>query len=478
MNPSGYYPSMRAILFLFALATATTTHAISDNQLVIGCSIFDHNGKLLERHSGWICGFFSNGSRLVGDGFTLNFYSPDDELVWSKDIHTHHSFVRSLDDETMLVTGSVLLNENTRIDTLHIYDSQGNLKKYFRLPVIKELPAQPFKYDNWVLPRVSTEMGQIVSFHKIGGNRSPLTFLRQGNYVAASNRGNLFFLNSSLNKIVATLDLFSPERRLVADVQITPEGSALLFSHGGESLPESSLEEIDLTSRKVLLRIPAKVEGRSSARYEGSVQRLASGQYLHSLVDGGFEGPQYSIFVAKDGRQTKVIRNDGSNLMGRPNTVRQEPLDSYFRNRGKKTNLQMRAYTMREELRDRDTAFQDAQFTSHDMIRNMLNLPETTVKQAIYLYENAIEKCQDDKREILKILTKEQRSNSDTARAISINNQCITRQLHSMETIASLLKKGDYPNEQLIRGFLRQHRMTLNGPKHVFGHPVARHKTP
>lgn len=102
-----------------------------DLSLVIGCSIYDLNGKLVTSFPGEECVFFEDGSFVSYDSKRKILERFDNKLSsrWKLNMHVHHGIHQTKSGD-LLVNSSVIKNK-VRYDVLKLVSMDGVIKKTF-----------------------------------------------------------------------------------------------------------------------------------------------------------------------------------------------------------------------------------------------------------------------------------------------------------------------------------------------------------
>ncbi|HEY8279093.1 MAG TPA: hypothetical protein VIH99_05690 [Bdellovibrionota bacterium] len=349
---------MKRSLLLACLLLCSPAFAASPKPLwvnAVGCSLFDSKGQLLKKYLGWVCAFFPNGKMLLGDGFTLTFYDKDMNVVWSKDVHTHHMITYSEADKTALVIASNILEDKLRIDRLEVYDSEGKLLKGFNFTPAHSLGAYPQTFDIFSFPKVKQFLTLVESFYRIGKSSSKLPFLAEGNYVVREASGRIYFFDRGLTKILHTINTREWGLDDLRDLQVTSRGSLLVYNSGNKvnGVPFTTLDELDPKSGKVLWSYRADPPTAFYGNYEGNVQILPNHHLLFSVVMDEYrgndrksvpeserepwmdvQGMHRSTEIDRKGKVVWKMSNDGSGLSGMPNVVKRLNLAQYLQHKG------------------------------------------------------------------------------------------------------------------------------------------------
>ncbi len=430
---------------------------------VVGCSIFDPAGKLLELRSGWICGFYPNGARLVGDGYTLSFYDKTGDLIWSRDIHTHHNFIWDPEERAYLVIATKLIDLHTRSDSVQMWSQDGKLLREFAFTDPAHFRPRPLRWDEWIFPKVTTEAMQIVSFYRIPRNVAGPPDLRPGHFIASEVDGRVFILDPQLKSITALKQL--PQKLVgpVADVQVLPSGRILLYRHVDAPIASTRLEEVDLITEDVVWSAEVKSNGKSSSRHEGNIQVLPSGNILFSMVEDNFSGRHVTTEMSRGGRIISRVFQDGRTLLGRPNTVKQLNLESYFRHSQQQGQINLRGEFVLESP-DKLTL---SQMKPWDMLQRIAEVSPDRPEKIASLW-NAAEAADSDLRKEIHSLaarwagehspTEKRRIRKEITR---LEEMRIDGQIQTLQRIADLTPKGHWVTEQIQRALLREHRRAL-----------------
>ena len=347
------------LLLLLALSRPQATEAKGPEAKVvnaIGCSLFDPSGKLLKKYLGWICGFFPNGNMILGDGFTLTFYDSKMNIVWSKDVHTHHMINYTASDQTALVIASNILRGDTRIDRLEVYDQEGVLLRSFAFTEADSLGAHPQNWDRFVFPQVKQYLTLIESFYRIGKNKSGLAYMAEGNYLAYDAAGILYFFDHDLHGIIHRINMREWKLSSLRDVQVTDTGKLLFYNSGNvmRGVPYTTLEERDPVTGALAWSYQARPPESIYGAYEGNVQLLPNGHVLFSVVMDEFKGKDRRVIpgefkepwaeiqgmhrsfeITRGGTRVWTMVEDGSGLSGMTNSVKRLDLSAYYRNKGR-----------------------------------------------------------------------------------------------------------------------------------------------
>lgn len=305
----------------------------------IGCSLFDMQGKLLKRHFGWACAFFSNGSMLIADGFTLSYYDKKMNLRWSKDRHVHHTM--TLADDNALVLTSWIKNGDTRLDRLEVYGREGKLLRHFNFTPEMSISVHQYSknLDQFALPRVKQEITYAVSLHRIPPNRSPHPAFKAGNYVVSDLGSNpyalnrIYFFDEKLERLVHTVSARSLKRGAMFDVQVTKDGNLLIYKTKNSWFREefSSVEEINPLTYETVWTYAGPP--RFYSAYEGNVQYLPNGNILFSSL-ASFPEPHVSTEITRAGKVVWQMTTVDKDLTGKPNVVRRLDLTDYYQAKG------------------------------------------------------------------------------------------------------------------------------------------------
>ena len=324
---------------------------------VAGCSLFDMKGNRLKRYFGWVCGFFPNGNLLLGDGFTLTFYDSRMNIVWSRDVHSHHVINVTPDGRTALVITSQILRGVTRIDRLEVIDDRGTLVRAFGFKESDSFWSGPQNWDKYVLPGVQDELTLIESFHQIGKNASSEPYLAEGGYLASDAGGMLYFFDPTLTRIVHRINLRKAWGvESLRDVQVTKRGTILAYnsSNSWRGKRFTTIEERDPRTGALVWSYQMNPPTAFYGSYEGNVQELPNGNFLFSMVRNEVTGQKRKsvpalyeepwmevqgklrLFeVTKAGKIVWRMANDGRDLTGMPNTGRRIDFSNYLKNKGR-----------------------------------------------------------------------------------------------------------------------------------------------
>ena len=346
---------IKLLIILFYIFPAFANDQPKKIVNVVGCSIFDSNGKILKKYLGWVCAFFPNGNMILGDGFTLTFYDPKMNPIWSKDVHTNY-IAYSEEDQTGLVIASNIIKDTVRLDRLEIYDKNGKLQKHFDFQKSHSLGSYLQTWDMPAFPKVKEGITLIDAFYRIDKNSSKLAWLKEGNYVANEAFGKIYIFDSRLQKIVHSIDTRKWDRNNLRDVQVISSGNFLVYNSGNiqNGTKFTTLEELDPHTGNTVWAFRASPPTSFYGDYQGNVQRLTNGNLLYSVImdekkgkervkipDEEFEkwmaiqGAFRAFEVTRDGKKVWSMVNDGSNLSGMPNVVKRLDLTSYFQHKGR-----------------------------------------------------------------------------------------------------------------------------------------------
>ena len=334
------------VCLLFSMA-ATAAKPKAGLTNIIGCSLFNENGELLKKYQGWICGFFPNGNMILGDGYTLTFYDKNMDVVWQRDVHSHHFVVYSAADDTALVITSKITDETVRSDRLEVYGSSGKLLKAFDLTKEQSTEVHSFGwFDQHVMPKVRQEITHVRSFYRIGKNKSKHPALAEGNYIVCETYGKIFILDKNLKKVIHTFNYSDWQLSGLNDVQVTKRGNLLFYVNENPRKFEnySSLVELDPLTGKVVWSYHENPPEAFHGIYEGTVQELENGNMLYSVIvadkmpDNDKEmltAMHHSVEITRGGKKVWTMVADNDNLSGVPGVLRRMDLSSYRKNKGR-----------------------------------------------------------------------------------------------------------------------------------------------
>lgn len=350
-------PKIIVFLFFLVCAPAFATAPPSNGPHVnaVGCSLFDEKGSLLRKYLGWVCAYFPNGKMLLGDGFTLTFYDEKMRIVWSRDVHTHHMINFDPSAGLATVIASNVVNGDTRIDRLEVYDTEGNRRAAFNFGPEHSATRMAQNWDNHAFPYVKHNLTMIESFYRVGKNSSRIPYLAEGNFVAYDAAGFLYVFDHTLSRIEKKINVREWGLHSLRDVQVTPAGNFLFYNSGHEAGGHkfTALEERRPRDGKLLWSYRAQPPESFYGAYEGNVQLLANGNLLFSVVmdewrgaarraiDPAYAEPWHAVQgrfrafeVTRAGRKVWEMSNDGAGLSGMPNVVKRLDLGAYVRAKG------------------------------------------------------------------------------------------------------------------------------------------------
>lgn len=259
--------------------------------LLIRCSIFNSERKLIRSYPGFMCDFAPDGS-FVSHGERLNYYSPRNELLWSLPGPFHHQVKFSEDQKTILTLGSEVLN-GVRYDTVVRTDRSGRIEKVFRFSNFtrdlyrwaRRPEGRHFLFKDRHFPGVHWESSHANAIYELPSSNleDKHTAFKAGNYlVTISNLGLVVILDRDLKQILWSFSHPEAFYGVIHDVQLLPEGRLLVYNnaYGKRGQWQTVLEEIDPLSGKVLWR--HKPPDKFAIDAGGGVQKLRNGNILFS----------------------------------------------------------------------------------------------------------------------------------------------------------------------------------------------------
>lgn len=119
------------ILLIFLIGCAHKPALDNRLSLVIGCGIYDLEGKIIRSYPGSECIFFSDGSLLSYDPAKTKLQKFNAQMteLWSLKAHVHHG-IHLTEDRKILLNSSIVKN-NIRYDNLLLVNQDGKVEKTY-----------------------------------------------------------------------------------------------------------------------------------------------------------------------------------------------------------------------------------------------------------------------------------------------------------------------------------------------------------
>lgn len=233
------------ILLIFIISCAHKKVLRKELSLVIGCTIYDLDGKVLSSYPGEECVFFEDGSFITYDSKNRVLQRYDKKLssVWSLNAHVHHGIHQTKNGD--LLVNSSVINNKVRYDVLLLISPDGIIKKSYSFEsnlaeIKKNFPHdekffKPYKADwdknlnftsEYTHLAASYEVqGDIKGFASSGSYLLTLNSLGRGAYVLAEDFSSLISYRKLPTKIFHDVQRYS-ETEIVYFVNSTSEDKA------------------------------------------------------------------------------------------------------------------------------------------------------------------------------------------------------------------------------------------------------------
>jgi len=273
------------------------------------CTISNKKGVILKSFDGLRCLYLENGSVISSGVDFLQMHDKEMNLLWKKNIHTHHLMNSSLDKKHILVmTSTIHKDEKTqtseRFDKLSLYNLKGEELRSFdyyknqkalNSIVPSELSSvwrnKEIGAFNKVW-KVEIERSHANSFYEIDNNKASVKnkAFSKGNYIvnSADNIGT-FVLDSKLEKILWHMPIKqSRENEIFHDARVLSSGDISLYhNRSGKNYSEIKLYNPITKKMKSLLK-GSPPESFASLECCGSAEILDNGNILSTIyIKGG-----------------------------------------------------------------------------------------------------------------------------------------------------------------------------------------------
>lgn len=310
----------KIILSIFLLITAALlarawldqTHSEPSTKIYqIGCTLVDKNLSILKKFNGHLCTFLKNGDAIVAlPPATIMYFSRMGEIIWSdsKTVN-HHKLLTSNNEESFIgiTSESKIMNKKKiRADVFYVRDFKNKILKrwstfenleYFISLNLKQLSGCSFNcfwVTDWFPDKVEKFSGELThanSIQEISAKEEVIgsKIWKSGNYLVYlyGPLGMALVIDSSMKKILWSLDMIAFNRPNIHDLQIIPGGRLLYFvnSNVNDKFSKqadnnySSVEIIDIKTLKLLWSYSG--DGKKFySQYRGSAQQLENGNIL------------------------------------------------------------------------------------------------------------------------------------------------------------------------------------------------------
>ncbi len=280
-------------IFIISLSLMVQAQGWKDFQLKTGCRLFNLKGELLKSFPGDVCLYFEDGKLLTAKDSGLDLYEKGFKHLWHIPGHFHHGLSLSNDKNKILAMASDFApykKHKKRIDKLMVISLDGKI-------LHQVLSTEIFKLAGMKthLRRSGTtdfEMSHFNSLFEIPTiTKTELPYLKKGNFIANSRDDGLFILSSDLQTVEFSKVLTQSVLHQIHDAQILENGNLLVFNNltvgPTQELEFSSVQEIDLTSNKVVSEFTTTPKAAFYSKHGGAVQKLDED---HLLISHSFTG--------------------------------------------------------------------------------------------------------------------------------------------------------------------------------------------
>lgn len=274
---------MKSILFLiFLLGCAHTKQIRKELSLVIGCNIYDLNGKVIAGFPGEECVFFDDGSFVTYDSKNrvLQRYDKNLSRVWSLNTHVHHGI--HLTSAGDLLVNSSVINNMVRYDVLLLISPDGVIKQSYsfekhleeiktNFPHVKKY-FKPYKADWDKNLNFNSEYTHLAASYEV--KKEIRGFAPKGSILLTFNslgRG-AYVLDRYFSKLISYRKL---PPKIFHDVQRYSETEIVYFVNSSQE-DKAHVEIFDVVQNKVT----RKIEKDFFAYFAGAVQMVDQHHFL------------------------------------------------------------------------------------------------------------------------------------------------------------------------------------------------------
>ncbi len=358
--------SLAAFMFLVGCASLNSKSRApwNDHPIVTQCMILDAHGALRWSYPAWLCVFLPDGRFITGDVDGLYLRGADLKSIWHHDFVPHHmislakngdiltlaSEYKAVSEQKPGFSGIVevdipkkimqkkteipadVLRRKFRVDKIVRLNQDGKIVAEKRLINDAGYPLKWLVRDwAWMSPRVAPpalEVSHLNSIYEIPPNASPLPAFKAGNILVNDTLNRVvFILDDNLKEILWRFRYQPLGYLTVHDIQVLKNGNILLLKNSSEdSSQDSSLEEIDPVTHKVVWTHHEKPDGSFRASKMGSVQPLGENfLYAHTT-----NGKSHATMIDRSGKivwQLDLNRHTDVGLQG----AYQLPVEEFLR---------------------------------------------------------------------------------------------------------------------------------------------------
>lgn len=234
------------IIFILIQIGCSQLRASSSAHFVIECSIYDQNMQILKKYPGSMCLFLEDGSYIsVFLEDHISKWSPEGNLVWTRNIPLHHQMNFDKNKNKLLVLYSENVKSGQKVDRYEgimaldiksgqtlgnysIYQEWKSSQKFFK-EAKRKCDSKIHNHDE--SDSNSCSISHLNAVYEIPPNINEVIggAFKSGNVVVTNGYArNILILDSNLNKILRKIDLPGVESP-VHDAQVLENGKILYY---------------------------------------------------------------------------------------------------------------------------------------------------------------------------------------------------------------------------------------------------------
>jgi hypothetical protein len=314
--------------------------------IVIDCSIYSMEGKLLRALPGKQCRFLSDGSWVSRDQKSeeLVFHNKNLQEMWRVKSHFHHLLTLTKSNQLLATASSVhrFMKQKTRFDVLMLVNLEGQVVAQYdffkNLPEIKKISdlekhkLTPFDWDKGTISDVRVEFSHVNSIYEIPENptvRRIPAFAKGNIVVNAMGLDAIYIFDPHLTHIIWTYRFVPESGRSLGinhDVQILSNGHLLIYANQlvRDGKIFSALIEFDPITEREVWRYESDPPENFSSKFCGGVQILENDHVFFSDTTHRSQ----AIEITRDGKKVRSISIERKGIQD----AKQEDLGDFLKN--------------------------------------------------------------------------------------------------------------------------------------------------
>ncbi len=276
-----------------------------------GCTLYNF-AREAKSFPGDFCIFLDDGSFISASNSSMKRISANSEVLWEITGNFHHQVNLSADANRIFTLSSEIRNEKNkkiRDDVLLILDINGKtIQKKRVTDFFSELGLNSLGWSespNIKFLKADFETSHLNSFYEIPENTysDSVPWMKKGNFIINGYFHGIFILSPDLKIGLHHMDYPHSVKNGLHDVQVTPDGSLLLFNNwaADRDFRYSAVDKYDPIKKKLVWRFTSSPLEMFYSPACGGVQEVGELIFFSHLTAGGY------LWSPKENRMIKFI---------------------------------------------------------------------------------------------------------------------------------------------------------------------------